>query len=153
VARLVHHLGGGVELGVEVRHGLDDLGGADQRALLAVEELGELPGDHVVAHLGALPLAERLPGARAVDGDGLLGGQQRVVEVDLVRPVDPLGRVPLPLLALVVEVEEPVAALVVLPVEGGGAAAGHVPAGLVDGKGVDAGAHGGASWLPASIPA
>jgi hypothetical protein len=42
----------GVELGVEVGHGLDDLGGADQRALLAVEELGELPGDGVVADLG-----------------------------------------------------------------------------------------------------
>jgi hypothetical protein len=141
VARLVHHLGGGVELGVEVGDGLDDLGGADQRALLAVEELGELPGDHVVADLAPFPLAERRPGARAVDGDGLLGRQQRVVEVDLVRPVDPLGRVPLPLLALVVEAEEPVAAFVVVPVEGGGAPARQVPAGVLDGQGVDARAH------------
>ena len=41
VAGLVHHLGGGVVLGVDPRHGLDDLGGADQRALLAVHELAE----------------------------------------------------------------------------------------------------------------
>ena len=42
VARLVHHLGGGVELGVHVGHGADDLGGGDQRALLAVHELRDL---------------------------------------------------------------------------------------------------------------
>ena len=39
VARLVHHLGGGVELAVDVGNRLHDLRGADQRALLAVEEL------------------------------------------------------------------------------------------------------------------
>ena len=39
VARLVHDLGGGVVLGVDPRHRVDDLGRAEQRALLAVHEL------------------------------------------------------------------------------------------------------------------
>ena len=43
VAGLVHHLGRRVVLGVDPRHGLDDLGRADQRALLAVHELAERP--------------------------------------------------------------------------------------------------------------
>ena len=43
VAGLVHHLGRGVVLGVDPRHGLDDLGRAQQRALLAVHELRQRP--------------------------------------------------------------------------------------------------------------
>ncbi len=43
VACLVHYLGRAVELGVEVRDRLDDPRRADQRALLAVQELRELP--------------------------------------------------------------------------------------------------------------
>ena len=39
VARLVHHLGGAVELGLDPRHRVDDLRGREQRALLAVQEL------------------------------------------------------------------------------------------------------------------
>ena len=49
VARLVHHLGGAVLLGLEPRHRVDDLRGREQRPLLAVEELAELPGDGLVA--------------------------------------------------------------------------------------------------------
>ena len=41
VAGLVDDLRAGVQLGVVPRHGLDDLGGAQQRALLAVQELAE----------------------------------------------------------------------------------------------------------------
>ena len=43
VAGLVHHLRRRVVLGVDPRDGLDDLRGADQRALLAVHELGQRP--------------------------------------------------------------------------------------------------------------
>jgi hypothetical protein len=43
VARLVDDLRGGVELGVDARHLLHDLRRADERALLAVHELGQLP--------------------------------------------------------------------------------------------------------------
>ena len=48
VARLVDDLRRGVELGVDGRHLLHDLRGADERALLAVQELRELPGLEVV---------------------------------------------------------------------------------------------------------
>ena len=41
VAGLVHRLRGGVVLGVDPRHGLDDLGRGHHRALLAVHELAE----------------------------------------------------------------------------------------------------------------
>ena len=47
VAGLVHHLGRRVVLGVDPRHRRGDLPGADQRALLAVEELRQ----HEVLHL------------------------------------------------------------------------------------------------------
>ena len=54
VARLVHHLGGAVhELGLEPRHAVDDLRGGQQRALLTVEELAELPRVHMVVHATA----------------------------------------------------------------------------------------------------
>ena len=54
VAGLVDHLGRRVELGVDVGHGLHDLRGADERALLAVHELAELPRRQVPAHVAAL---------------------------------------------------------------------------------------------------
>src|SRR6185437_11327933 len=41
--RLVHHLGGGVVLGVDPRHRFHDLGGTQQSALLAVQELRKRP--------------------------------------------------------------------------------------------------------------
>ena len=44
MARLVHHLGGGVEFGVEIGNLLHDLGGADQCRLFALHELGDIPG-------------------------------------------------------------------------------------------------------------
>ena len=69
VARLVDHLGRGVELGVDVRHLLHDLGGADQRALLAVHELRELPGLEVAAHLRVLGRVMRFQTLRAEDRD------------------------------------------------------------------------------------
>ena len=44
MARLVHHLGGGVEFGVEIGNLLHDLGGTDQCRLFALHELGDIPG-------------------------------------------------------------------------------------------------------------
>ena len=138
---LVHHLGGGVELAVDVGNGLDDLAGADQRALLAVQELGELPGDAVATHHPARLLVHSLPAARPIDGYVFLRPLEWVLEVDLVRPVDALGGVPLARLALLVEVEQLVPPLVVLPVEDGRVAAGNLPFGLLNGQCVGAGAH------------
>ena len=57
VAGLVHHLRGRVVLRVDPRHGLDDLRGAHQRALLAVEELAEHEVLLVDGELGPLLLA------------------------------------------------------------------------------------------------
>ena len=54
VARLVHHLRGAVLLGLVPGHGVDDLRRREQRALLAVQELAELPGDRLVAQPLAL---------------------------------------------------------------------------------------------------
>ena len=60
VAGLVHHLRRRVVLGVDPRHRLDDPRGAQQRALLAVQELGQQRVLHLDADLGPLLLAEVL---------------------------------------------------------------------------------------------
>ena len=83
VAGLVHHLGGGVELGVDVGHRLDDLGRADQRPLLAVEELGEEPGGVVVADVVLLGPAHLHPRRRAVDRHVHVGKDALVLDVDV----------------------------------------------------------------------
>src|SRR5262249_59517520 len=44
VPALVHDLGRGVELGVELGDGIHELTADDERALLAVQELGQAPG-------------------------------------------------------------------------------------------------------------
>ncbi len=67
VARLVHHLRGGVVLGVDPRHRLDDLGRAEQRPLLAVHELREQPVlvlDAELDELLVVPLLEHGAGQR-----------------------------------------------------------------------------------------
>ena len=130
VPGLVHGLGGGVELGVEVGHGLDDPGRADHRALLAVQELGELPGGRVQAQFPDVVRPEPVPERGAVDREGLVRHAEHVVRVDLKVPVDPLDRVPLLVLALLVEREQPVPAVVVLPGEAGCPGHRHPPAGL-----------------------
>ena len=58
MAGLVDHLGGGVVLGVDPRNGFDDLGGAQQGALLAVHELRQAPVHGLDAEVGPLVLVE-----------------------------------------------------------------------------------------------
>ena len=124
VAGLVHHLRGRVVLGVDPRHGLDDAGGAEQRALLAVHELREQPVLRLDAELDPLllgPLLER----RALEVDAL--GEEALVGldvlerelhlVDLGRPVEVGGDVPLRRLGLLVELDERRAAALVVPRE------------------------------------
>ena len=122
MAGLVHDLGGRVVLGVDPGDRLDDLGGADERALLAVEELGQGPAlrlDVEVEPLLVAPVLERRAGevdslvAPAVlhlvrDGDG------RGVDVGVPREVP---RVPLRGLRLLVEPLERLAGLLVVPGE------------------------------------
>jgi len=61
VPRFVHGLGGGVELGVHVRHGLHDPGCHGERALLAVQELAEQPRGQVLADFRPLLLGQHIP--------------------------------------------------------------------------------------------
>ena len=131
VASLVHHLGGGVVLRVDVGHRLHDLGRADQRTLLTVEELAELPGHHVPPHVAPLgrsacptPATRRWAPARRAAAAGSPGpgrGTSRSAR-----------GIPLLLLALVVEVDELVPPVVVVPGEPGRSRLVRcLPAGLV----------------------
>ncbi len=125
VAGLVDDLGAGVQLGVVPRHGLDDLGGAQQRALLAVHELAEAPVAALDAELEPLlvvPLLDRCADVHAgVDagadqrlilGDGLL-------DVDLGVPRQVGGGVPLADLGLLVQLAQRRPAERVVPREDG----------------------------------
>src|SRR5690348_15561424 len=106
VPRLVYDLGRRIELGVDVLHLLDDLRGADQRALLAMEELRDLPRLSVAAELGPLPYGEPVPEIGAGDRDGVIGELHRIAGIEFLRPIDALLRVPLLTLALLVQREQ-----------------------------------------------
>ncbi len=95
VTGLVDHLRGGVELRVDVRHGLHDLGRAHERTLLAVHELAEAPGLQVAADLRLFRRAHPLPPRAVRHGHGRLRFPSRVGRVDGDRPVDAIRRDPL----------------------------------------------------------
>jgi hypothetical protein len=124
VPGLVHGLGRRVELGVHVGDRLDDPGGHGQRSLLAVQELAEQPRGQVVAELVAFRLGQHLPLPGAVDRGELLGDAHHVGGVDREIPVDPLGGVPLLVLAPLVQVKQAAPATVVLQVKRAAPAAG-----------------------------
>ncbi len=132
VARLIHHLGRGIEFRVEIRHGLHDLGGRDQRALLAMNELGYLRRLQVMANLTPLLLVHPVPDVGAEDVDDPVVEHHRVLRIEVERPVDPFGRVPLLLLALGIELQQGLARLVVFPGEAGLGIAVELPLGLFD---------------------
>ena len=112
VAGLVDDLGGGVQLGVVPGHGLGDLGGAQQGALLAVQELRERPAPLVDPELEPFLVAPLLDdGAGVVVGaetgrEGGLIGRDHLVEFDGGVPGQVGGAVPLPGLGLLVELAE-----------------------------------------------
>ena len=112
VAGLVDDLGGRVELGVVPGHGLGDLGGAQQRALLAVEELRERPAALVDAELEPLLVTPLLDDGAVVvvggepRGEGGLVLVDHLVEFDLGVPREVGGGVPLTGLGLLVELAE-----------------------------------------------
>src|SRR5262249_40419879 len=76
------------------RHLLDDLRGADERALLAVEELRELPRLLVAARRGSLLAGHPIPDVRAEDAARLLRQPPQVFAIAVVRPVDARRLVP-----------------------------------------------------------
>ena len=94
VAGLVHHLRRGVVLGVDPRDGLDDAGGAQQRALLAVEELREQRVLDLDADPQPLLVAEVRHGRSRDVAEGLEAGRRAhrqlgrdLLGVDVGRPV------------------------------------------------------------------
>ena len=124
VACLVDHLGGGVVLGVDPRDGLDDLGGADQGALLAVQELAEAPVHRLDAQVLPFLLVQLVERRFRVLGEvghlGGVGGGQHLVRIDVDRPVQVGLAVPLGDLRLLVELVQPgPLTLVVAPGEDG----------------------------------
>ena len=112
VAGLVDDLGAGVQLGVVPRHGLGDLGGADERALLAVEELRQRPLAVLDAELEPLLVAPLLEHGAVVVvgveacGDGNLVGRDHLLDVDLGVPWEVGGGVPLAGLGLLVQLAQ-----------------------------------------------
>ncbi|CAB4710282.1 unannotated protein [freshwater metagenome] len=125
VACLVDHLSGGVQLRVVPRNGLGDLCCADQRALLAVEELAECPPTALHAEFHPLlgpPLLHRGPdvhvGVHTRTERCLIGGDGGL-EVDISVPCEVGGAVPLAGLGLLVEPPQCRALQRVVPSEDG----------------------------------
>src|SRR2546426_788049 len=114
VARLVHHLARGVELRLDPGGGGRDLRGGEQRALLAMHELRERPGERLAPELADLRRGHLLPDVRVVDGDLEVGDDLRL-GVDAGRPGELVGRVPLVALRLLVEVLQLLAERLVVP--------------------------------------
>src|SRR5690606_19394127 len=106
-------------------------------ALLAVQELAEQPRTLVPPELVALLLGHLLPDVGAEQGVEVLRQPGAVDRIDLKVPVDALLSVPLLVLALLVQVEQPVAALVVLPGETGVTGHWDVPRVRRDRRGVE----------------
>src|SRR6266487_2439063 len=84
-----------------------------------------------MAHLIPLSLVQLLPLPRPVDRGDLLAGLHDVRLDDRLVPVDPLGGVPLLVLAPLVQVQQPLPPVVVLPGESGRPSRGDVPGALV----------------------
>jgi hypothetical protein len=95
VARLVHHLSGGIELGIEVGRGLRDASRRHQRTLLAVHELRQRLRLLMPAHRDVLLLVELVPQRGPVDRDKAVGDLLRVLGIEVERPVDAGGGIPL----------------------------------------------------------
>src|SRR5207244_12566645 len=102
---------------------------------LAVQELRELPGLEVAPKGSPLLTRELLPHGRAEDRDRLVGQLLRVLRIEILRPVDADVGVPLELLALLVEVHERVAAVLILPAEDRLERVRHLPGAPLDRNG------------------
>jgi hypothetical protein len=122
VARFVCDLVGRIPLGFFIRRRHHDLGGREQRALLAVEKLRDHPGVDLELHAHALVgaqglgrIQQRVHHLVRAHGDAIAG---HALDVDVDRPVE-LGGVPGARLPLLVQREQRFAFEPVFPVEGG----------------------------------
>src|SRR6185437_13209650 len=132
--RLVNDLRRGVEFGVDALDLLHDLGGADQRALLAVHELRNVEGLEIAPQLGDPLWRQAVPQVAAIERDGLVRQHHRVFGVEILLPVDPVRRVPLLALALLIERQQVGARLVVFPGKRGLQRRLEPPTHFADGK-------------------
>src|ERR1700723_2012536 len=82
----------------------------------------------------ALLAIETVPEVGAENRDALVGNLLRIFRIEILRPVDARGGVPLQVLALLVELAERVAALLVFPFENGVELAGYGPLGCIHGN-------------------
>ena len=125
VTGLVHDLRAGIELGVVPRNGLDDLGGAQQRTLLAVQELAEAPVAALDAELQPFllaPLLDRSPDVHVgvqARAEHLLVLLDRALDIDLGVPWQVGGGVPLTGLGLLVQLAQRRPGQAVIPGEDG----------------------------------
>ena len=112
VASFVDDLRARVQLGVVPRHRLDDLRGADERALLTMEELAELPVtalDTEVEPLLVAPLRDRCADERVhvePGAEDLLVQLHRLLDIDLGVPREIGAAVPLTDLGLLVQLAQ-----------------------------------------------
>ncbi len=111
MAGLVDHLGGRVVLRVDPRHRLDDLRGAEQRALLTVQELRQRPVlglDRVPHPLLFTPAFHRGPPQVEALEDRLVLGSVGLHHIYLVHRRVPrqIARVPLRRLGLLVQLRQ-----------------------------------------------
>jgi len=125
---------GTMRLNIQLGHGLHDLGGGDQRTLLAVHELRDRRGLQVMTNPPALLLVHPVPQFRAEDVQDAVVEHHRVLGIKIERPVDPIGGVPLLLLALGIELQQRLARLVILPGKASLGVAVELLRGLLDGE-------------------
>jgi hypothetical protein len=127
VAALVDDLGAAEQLAVEPGHGLGHLAGGEERALLAVQELAEHPGQERMPLHVLLALAQLVPRGDVGHRQEAVGEQRalRVVRVDVDLPVEVGGRIPLRALGGLVEAAHLWEGALVRPVEVGMVAERH----------------------------
>ena len=125
-----------VQSGTLADYATIDIGTGDEwltsRLFIAATMLERMRGLQVMAHLPALFFVHPVPQIRAEDVDDPVVQHHRVLRIEIERPVDPVGRVPLLLLALGIELQQGFARLVVFPSKIGLGIAVELPLGLLD---------------------
>src|SRR6201987_1757891 len=85
-----------------------------------------------MANLPALLLVHAVPQVSTVNMDDPVVEHHRIFRIEVERPIDPLGGVPLLLLTLGIELQQRLARLVIFPGETGLGIAVELPLGLLD---------------------
>ena len=131
VPRLIHHLRRGIELRLDVGHLLDDLRGANESALLSVQELRKVMSLRMAPQVCTLFVGQAFPNRRSKNREILVRQLLRIFRIKIERPIDTTAGIPLQLLALLVESVERFTAVLVLPLETALEVLGHEPFGAL----------------------